>query len=72
MPAPSYRFKCAIVDQTTGETVISDWCSLGSIDQFGGCEAAEMHVASMLRAFERTARGEHERENYQIAEGVAP
>lgn len=59
--APSYRFHCKIVDEATGEVVIADYCALTSIDQFGGCESVDMHVASMLRAFIRTAKAEHER-----------
>lgn len=62
-PTPSYRFRFEIVDASTGEVVIADFCSLGSIDPFGGSEAVDMHVAAMLRAFSRTARAEHERAN---------
>lgn len=57
---PTYRFHCKIVDEATGETVIADYCQITSIDQFGACESVDMHVASMLRAFERKARAEHE------------
>src|SRR5690242_17563560 len=51
MTAPSYRFNFEIVDEATGNVVISDFCGLTAIDQFGGCESVDMHVASMLRAF---------------------
>lgn len=61
---PTYRFKFALVDEATGEVISSDFCALTSIDQFGGCESVDMHVASMLRAFERTVREEYERQNY--------
>lgn len=65
---PSYRFKFAIVDETTGEVIGTDFCNLTSIDQFGGCESVDMHVASTLRWFERTGREQHERENYPATE----
>ena len=64
MTAPSYRFNFEIVDETTGTVVISDFCGLTGIDQLGGCESVDMHVASMLRAFTRKARGEYERAEY--------
>jgi len=56
----TYRFHCIIEDTDTGETVIEDSCALTSIDTFGGCENVDMHVASMLRAFQRTVKREHE------------
>lgn len=63
---PDYRFKIEIVDQATDEIVISDFATLGSIDQFGGSEAVDMYVATMLRAFNSTVREEYERKNYQV------
>lgn len=64
-----YRFKCEIVDDETDEVVIADYCTLlGTIDQFGGCETVDMHVASMLRAFQRTARPQHEAKNIEVVE----
>lgn len=62
---PNYRYEGRIVDTTTGETIISDWCSLTESDMHGGSEIIDMTVASMLRTFERTARGEYER-NIQL------
>jgi hypothetical protein len=51
MNTPDYRFRFEIIDAETGETVIADYCSLTDIDEFGGCESVDMHVASALRAF---------------------
>lgn len=56
-----YRFRFQI-ETPAGDVLIEDYCSLTSIDQFGGCENVDMHVASMLRMFNRTVRAEHERE----------
>lgn len=68
---PSYKFYCSIVDETTGQVVITDRCSLiGSIDSFGGCEITDMHLASMLRAFIRKARAEYERREYPSPEAA--
>lgn len=64
MSAPNYRFQCSIIDQATGETVIADFCSLSTIDQFGGCESVDIHVAAVLRAFQRSVREEFERREY--------
>lgn len=55
-----YRFECRIIDAATGEVVIEASSHLGRIDQFGGCESVDHETARMLRAFERTARDEHE------------
>lgn len=65
---PEYRFKFAIVDETTGETVWSDFCGLlpDTIDEFGGCEAVDIHVSSMLRGFKRHVRAEYETKNYAV------
>lgn len=62
--APQYRFKFQIVDEATGQVVETDFCPITTIDQFGGCESVDIHVASMLRAFNRSGREEYEREEY--------
>lgn len=64
MTAPSYRFKFQIVDESTDEVVAEDYCGLTTIDNFGACESVDIHVSSMLRAFQRTGRAEYEREHY--------
>jgi hypothetical protein len=61
---PAYRFKLEIVDETTGDVIVSDFCSLTSIDQFGGCESVDMHAAAALRFFNTVGRSKHEAENY--------
>jgi hypothetical protein len=60
MTERTYTFQFTIIDKSTGETVVEDSCTLGSIDQFGGSEMVDLHVASTLRAFERKYRAEHE------------
>lgn len=67
---PEYRFKFAIVDETSGEVVWSDFCSLSAINRFGSCESVQIHVTSMLRGFERHVREEYERDNYPEREVV--
>lgn len=69
---PEYRFRVEIADQTADEVVIADWLTItpDCIDQFGGCESAEHIVARLLRAFQQTAREQHERANYQQAGGA--
>ena len=64
MSAPEYQFKIQIIDKTTGEIVASDWTYLTTIDQFGNCESVDIHVASLLRAFNRTGRAEYEQQKY--------
>lgn len=61
-PAHSYRFKFAIVDETTGDVVQSDFTYLTDIDEFGRCESVDIHVAAMLRAFRRDLRAEAQKE----------
>jgi hypothetical protein len=61
---PEYRFKFQIVDETTGEVVHSDWTYFTTIDEFGGCESVDIHVAAMLRGWQRHARAEYERREY--------
>lgn len=65
---PEYRFRFQIVDETTGEVVESDYTYLTSIDQFGNCESVDIHVAAMLRGFNRNGRAEYERANYAAPE----
>lgn len=61
---PDYRFKFQIVDEATGDVIADDWCTLTTIDEFGGCEAVDHQVASTLRYFTRTGRAKHEAENH--------
>ena len=61
---PQYRFKLEIVDENTGDVIVSDFCSLTSIDQFGGCESVDMHAAAALRFFNTVGRAKHEAANY--------
>lgn len=62
---PNYRLKFEIVDVTTGNAIVVDFCSFSadSVDQFGGCEATDHQVAAAMRAF-RHLRTKHEAENY--------
>lgn len=64
MGTPAYRFKFQIIDETTGDVVEADYCALTTIDEFGGCESVDIHVAAMLRAFNRSGRDEYQRANY--------
>ena len=51
--------------------MVADYCAiLGTIDSSGANESVDMHVARMLRMFERTVRAEYEAKNYQV-EAVA-
>lgn len=62
MIAPTYRFHFSI-QTPDGDVLIEDYCTIGSIDQYGACESVDMQVARMLRMFERTVRAEHEAAN---------
>jgi RNA polymerase-binding transcription factor DksA len=64
---PDYRFECRIVDQNSDEVVIAGSSFVSSIGEFGQCESIDMEIGSLLRAFKRTARAEHECKNYQAA-----
>jgi hypothetical protein len=67
---PDYRFVCHIVDQTTGNIVISGSTYVSSIDRYGQCESVDTEVGAMLRSFERKIREQYERENYQPEESA--
>ena len=54
-----YQFKFEVVDPATGDVLISDYCTMTRIDEFGGCEIVDIHVASALRALRKIA---HEKE----------
>lgn len=68
MTAPQYRFQFQIIDDEIGDTIIADYTSLGTIDEFGGNEEIESLVARMLRMFKRSVRAEYERKNYPADE----
>lgn len=55
-----YRFEGKIVDEETGEVVISCSTYLSKISYAGECESVEMETGSMLRAFEQKHREKHE------------
>lgn len=62
-----YRFRC-LIETPDGDVLIEDYCSLTSIDQFGGCESVDMHVGSMLRMFNRTVRAQHENDEQLVTQ----
>jgi hypothetical protein len=64
MSKPDYRFLCHIVDQATGEVVISASTFLSTISSSGECESVDMEVGSMLRAFGQKVRDKYEAENH--------
>ncbi|MDE2096832.1 MAG: hypothetical protein KGL39_06255 [Patescibacteria group bacterium] len=41
------------IKNSEGEVIASDWCNVGRIDEYGGSEMVDMHVASALRAVRR-------------------
>lgn len=49
------KFEFRIIDESTGDTIASDWTTIDprSIDCDGGCETVDIHVASALRAAKR-------------------
>lgn len=53
------RFEFRVVDDN-GETVVTDYTTITTdmIDQFGGCETVDHHVASTLRFLRRKAMKE--------------
>jgi hypothetical protein len=53
------RFEFRVMDED-GEEIASDWTTMqpGDIDQFGGCETVDIHVASALRFLRRKAQKE--------------
>jgi hypothetical protein len=59
---PEYRFTFQITDQTTGEVVENDWCTItdARIGENGECETVDREVGRMLRNWRRFAR-----ENYE-------
>lgn len=62
MSERTYRFRC-MVETPDGEVLIEDYCTIGHINEFGACEAVDIHVGALLRAFNRTVRAEHEAAN---------
>lgn len=46
------RFKFSITD-ADGNEIVSDYTYLTNIDEFGGCESVDIHVASALRFLRR-------------------
>ena len=65
---PNYRFKCEIVDDNTGETVLHGSAPLGTIHADGSCEFVDMEVGSLLRAFENKYREQYEAKHYSQEE----
>lgn len=61
---PSYRFHCRITDENTGAAVEFDFCSLTDIHADGSCESVDLHVASLLRAFNTKGRAQYEAKEY--------
>jgi hypothetical protein len=59
---PDYRFKFQIVDESTGEVVEADWCTINDerIDEFGASATVEIHISKMLRNWRNFARDEYE------------
>lgn len=54
METKNYRFKCEIVDEETGEVIISASTFVSShITEFGECESVDQEVGSLLRAFKK-------------------
>ncbi len=54
METKNYRFNCEIVDEDTGEVVISASTFVSShITDLGECESVDMEVGSMLRALKK-------------------
>jgi len=53
------RFEFRVLD-LDGEEVACDWTTMlpGDIDEFGGCETVDIHVASALRYLRRKAEKE--------------
>ena len=53
------RFEFRITN-ADGEEIASDWTTIapGAVDQWGGCETVDMHVASTLR-FVRKKQHDH-------------
>lgn len=55
-----YRFEGKIIDEETGDVVVSCSTYLSKISYAGECESVEMETGSMLRAFEQKLREQHE------------
>jgi hypothetical protein len=67
MAERNYRFCCQITDETTGEVVETDWCTItdARIDEFGGCEQVDHVTGKLLRNWRNFARAEHEHHGLQ-------
>lgn len=50
-----YKFKFRIVNTETDEVFMTDWTTFDAdrVDEFGGCETVDIHVASALRKLRR-------------------
>lgn len=62
------KFEFRIIDESTDDVIASDWTFISDptfIDQDGGCETVDIHVASALRAVKR------EMENTLTHEGTS-
>ncbi len=54
MENKNYRFKCEIVDEDTGEVIVTANTYISShITELGECESVDMEVGSLLRAFKK-------------------
>lgn len=55
------RFELRIIDESTGEVLTADHCTIGTIDQFGGCESVDHSVAAALRYARKLESEQQER-----------